>query len=632
MGEFAVDLLHSMAAVAGGKIYNYAGYNTVPSWRTSLNAQGPTVESLFEKAGIDLAAMAGNTLISFVASDGYTVKFTKDQLLAARYYYPNGSVDTANGMLGGDAAQADKVLVPAIINLTVNDGTLSIGQSLPNEQTWDAFNQMMASGGKIIIGDAAPAWNPVTVAGIRTNGVVNGIASDSTVEVGATIDFTRPNGSSNKYAKIYYTLDGSIPTAGSTFYNFNEYGGAAGLTNNILLDQTGEVTIKTIVVGRGGQDSSVTTFTYHVVPEKTVGLTAKVIAPTSTQLTWDAVDGATGYNVYRGLKADTVTELVAKDLTDTSYLDTNLSTNTQYYYQVVATCDGYEGAKSATVSALTLLPEPLIAVASIGYDSINISWAPVNGAFGYNVYRYNDITTEYDLVKTTWAKSFTDSGLTCGKTYTYKVKAFNIDGAVVVFGEASLTKSATPIPAATTSFKAASNGYNSIKLTWSAVPGATGYNVYRYNSTTKQYSYIGGTTGTTLTNTSSTLISGRTYQYKVRAYRLVGAVKVSGAYSIIKSAAPVPSAPKISLTKTSRTSVKIGWTGVAGASYYEIYRKTGTSGTWYLIGKSNYSTSRAWTNINITPGKTYYYKVRACRMVGTQSVKGAFSLVAGKTM
>jgi len=270
-GEFTLELLNSMTAVAGGKTYNYAGYNTVPSWKTSLNASGPTIVSLFEKAGVNIGSLAGNTLISFVASDGYTVKLTKDQLLATRYYYPSGNTGTANGSLGGATAQANKVIVPAIINLASNNGTLSIGQTLPNEQTWDGFNQMMASGGKIIIGDAATQWNPVTIAGTRSSGVVSGIASGSNVKVGTTIDFTRPNGSSNKAAKIYYTLDGSTPTTGSTFYNYNEYAGASGLANSILLNQVGDVTIKTIVIGRGGQDSTISTFTYHVVANTSGG-------------------------------------------------------------------------------------------------------------------------------------------------------------------------------------------------------------------------------------------------------------------------------------------------------------------------------------------------------------------------
>ena len=630
--EFSLELLNAIAAVAGGYQYNFSGYNTVPSWKTSLNAEGPTVDSLFEHAGVDLDALSGETLISFVASDGYTVRFTKDQLTAARYYYPNGNNGTAAGALGGDAALDGKVAVPAIINMKSNNGTLSVGQILPNEQTWDGFNQHMADGGKIIIGDAAPIWNPVTTAGTRSDGVVTGIDSGSTVEVGAVIDFTRPNGSSNKFAKIYYTLDGSEPTNASIFYNYNEYAGAAGSTNNVKLDTLGNTTIKTIVIGRGGLPSSVSTFTYHVVPKAPQELKVTGISTTSAKITWNPSTGATGYNVYRGLTADTATQLIAENVDGNYYVDVNLSANTKYFYCVTATYDGHEGDRSSVAGGYTLLPGPDATVQSAGYNSVKVAWPSVSGASGYKVYRYNGMTKAYDLVGTVTTTSYTNTGLTCGQTYSYLVKAFKTDGSATVIGEAGKTANAKPIPAATTSFTAKSNGYNSIRLSWSNVPGATGYYVYRYNTTTKAYAYIGSATGTTYINTSSALVSGRTYLYKVRAYKLVGTTKVGGAYSVTKSAVPIPSAPKIALTKMTSTSIKISWSGVSGASYYEIYRKTGSSGTWVYVGRSKYATSRSWTNINLTRGKTYYYKVRACRVVGSQVVKGAFSTATGKTM
>jgi fibronectin type 3 domain-containing protein len=631
-GEFSLELLNAMTAVEGDKRYNYAGYNTTPTWKTSLEAYGPTLESLFEQAGVDLEALSGDTLISFVAGDGYTVKFTKAQIMADRYYYPNGNVGTANGALGGASALEGKILVPAIINLKNGGSTLSMGQFLPNEQTWDGFNQMMAEGGKIIIGDAASNWNPVAVAGTRSEGLVSEIPSGSDVEAGTIIDFTRPNGSANKVAKIFYTLDGTDPTTSSTFYNYNEYAGATGATNHILLDQTGDVTIKTIVSGRGGLDSAVSTFTYHVVPKAPVELTASGISIHGTKLTWNASDGATGYNVYRGLTAGTVTELIAANQSSTSFTDANLSTNTKYYYQVAAIYGENEGGKTEVVGAYTLLPAPKVTAQSTGYNSVKVSWASIVGAAGYKVYRYNPATKQYALIGTTSATSYSNTGLTSGTSYAYLVKAYRNDGATPVIGEAGLPASAKPIPAATTAFTAKSNGYNSIKLAWRAVPGATGYYVYRYNPSTKTFAYIGSASGTTLTNTSSALISGKTYQYKVRAYRLVGATKVGGAFSVIKSAIPIPSAPKIALTKMTSTSIKINWSGVSGASYYEIYRKSGTNGTWIFVGKSKYASSRAWTNINLIRGKTYYYKVRACRIVGSKVVKGAFSTTAGKAM
>jgi len=630
--EFTTDLLNSMAALAGGKLYNYTGYNTYPSWKKTENAQGPTVESILDKAGIDLDSLSGNTLISFVGSDNYIVRFTADQLRATRYYYPNGNMGTANGAIGGSEALAGKVEVPAIINMLANYGTLSFGQVLPNEQNWSDFNQMMADGGKIIIGDAAPIWNSVTTAGTKTNGTVTAIASGSTVPVGTVIDFVRPNDLANINGKIYYTLDGTDPTMASNFYNYNEKMGDSGATKSITLNQTGDITIKTIVIGRGEQDSAVTTFTYHVVLPASTNLSAIGDSSSSINLSWDAVKDATSYNVYRGSTKDTATECVAQNITGTTWHDTNLTSNEKYYYLVTANAGDLEGLKTAAVGCYTKLTATSLTATATGYNSVKLSWTPINGAEGYLIYRYNSTTKAYDYLTKTAGTTFTNasSALVSGQTYSYEVCGYRLDGTVAVKGELSKAAAAKPIPAAPSNFAAKSNGYNSVKLTWSSVSGANGYYVYRYNGTTKSYAYVGQTTSTSYTNTSSQLIAGKTYQYKVRAYRLVGTTKVAGVYSIVKSATPIPKAPTITLTKMSSTSIKVGWNGVPGATYYQIYRKTGSGGTWIYVGKTKYATSRSWTNLNLTPGKTYYYKVRACRVVGSTVVKGVFSTALGK--
>lgn len=633
--EFTTDLLNSMAALAGGKLYNYSAYNTYPTWKHSDNAQGPTVDSILAQAGIDLDSLAGNTLISFVANqDNFTVRFTADQLRATRCYYPNGATGTANGEVGGSEALAGKVEVPAIINMLGGKGTLSFGQVLPNEQNWSDFNQMMADGGtgKIIIGDAAPTWNSVTVAGTKADGTVTAIASGSTVTVGTVIDFVKPNGAANKSGKIYYTLDGTDPTMASNFYNYNEYSSPNDITKSITLNQTGDITIKTIVIGRGEQDSGITTFIYHVVLPATTGLKAVGTSSSSVDLSWDSVKDATGYNVYRGLTKDTATECIAQDITGNTWHDTNLSSNKKYYYVVTANAGDVEGLKTAAVGCYTKLTATSLTAAATGFNSVKLSWNPISGAEGYYIYRYNATTKTYDYLTKTSGTTFTNasSALISGQTYSYEVCGYRLDGTAVVLGELSKAASAKPIPAAPSSFVAVSAGYNSVKTAWSSVPGATGYYVYRYNGTTKSYAYIGQTTSTSYTNTSSQLTAGKTYQYKVKAYRLVGTTKVAGVASAAKAVTPIPSAPTIALAKASSTSIKISWSGVPGATYYQIYRKTGTGGTWIYVGKTKYSTSRSWTNINLTPGKTYYYKVRACRVVGSTVVKGAFSTVLGK--
>ncbi|MFR7479033.1 MAG: fibronectin type III domain-containing protein [Acutalibacteraceae bacterium] len=73
--------------------------------------------------------------------------------------------------------------------------------------------------------------------------------------------------------------------------------------------------------------------------------------------------------------------------------------------------------------------------------------------------------------------------------------------------------------------RATSSG-KSARLSWQAVPGASGYVVYvRSGSSWKRVSSVKGTS-----YTQSGLIKGRTYTYTVRAYRTVKGKNVYGAY------------------------------------------------------------------------------------------------------
>jgi fibronectin type 3 domain-containing protein len=71
-----------------------------------------------------------------------------------------------------------------------------------------------------------------------------------------------------------------------------------------------------------------------------------------------------------------------------------------------------------------------------------------------------------------------------------------------------------------------------VALKWSKVTGATGYEIYRYNSTKKKYEKIKTIKETsTLTWKNTKLTKGKTYKYKVRAYRSYEGTTYYGKFS-----------------------------------------------------------------------------------------------------
>ncbi|MHB1454447.1 MAG: InlB B-repeat-containing protein [Saccharofermentanales bacterium] len=221
---------------------------------------------------------------------------------------------------------------------------------------------------------------------------------------------------------------------------------------------------------------------------------------------------------------------------------------------------------------------------SAGYNSIKLTWTAVSGASNYEIYRSTSSAGTYALVTTITASaapSYTNISLSTGTNYYYKVRAYALVGTTKVYSGYSAVVYTKAVPATPTALKAASASYNSIKLTWTAVGGASGYGIYRATSLTGTYTLLTNVTTASYTNTS--LPTGTTYYYKVNAYRLVGTTKVYGSQAAAVSAKAVPATPTaLKAASASYNSIKLTWTAVSGASGYSIYRATSSAGTYTI--------------------------------------------------
>ena len=370
---------------------------------------------------------------------------------------------------------------------------------------------------------------------------------------------------------------------------------------------------------------SVTTLALPAAPANLTATASVVGSDIQVTLTWDAVTGATAYQIYRADTADGTLTRIAEDTTITAvtYTDTGLTHTTTYRYTVRTVDSVGEGADSAEASATTrgLLAAPanLSATASGAADvfEVSLSWDAVTGATEYRVYRADTadgalerVTTDSAITGTT----YTDTGLAHSTAYRYIVRAVDVIGESLDSAEASATTPA--VPGAPGNVRASARivmGAAQILLSWNAVTGATEYQVYRAATATGTFARIASsTTITAATYTDTGFTSGTTYRYTVRAVDSVGTSADSAEISVV---APASLAAPANLTavKGERT-VSLSWDAVTGATGYRVYRAATADGA--LTRTRILGTVTTYTDTFLTNGTAYRYVVRAANNLG----------------
>ena len=423
----------------------------------------------------------------------------------------------------------------------------------------------------------------------------------------------------------YYCLDATWDEGRSSYSYFLK--GTAAFNKDHLVDTGEKATYFWSQYPVSNTDFAPDAPAIPAAPRVTIGNSSANGKP---QLTWAAVDGAVKYEIYRSTQQSTGYSLLGTT-TSTSYVNTGAAAGKTYYYKVCAVNSAGTSAYSNIVSGRAKAAIPAAPRVTIGNSSASgkpqLTWAAVDGAAKYEIYRSTQQSTGFTLLGTTTSTSYVNTGAAVGKTYYYKVRALNVDGAAGAYSSTVSGAAKAVAPAAPTVTMTYSDS-GKPKLTWSAVSGAASYRVYRSESRGTGYSLLGTTTSTSYVNTGAA--AGKTYYYRVKAVNSAGA----SAYSNIVSGrakAAVPAAPRVTIgTSSASGKPQLTWAAVDGAAKYEIYRSTQQSTGFTLLGTT---TSTSYVNTGAAVGKTYYYKVRALNVDGaagaySSTVSGAAKAVA----
>ena len=130
----------------------------------------------------------------------------------------------------------------------------------------------------------------------------------------------------------------------------------------------------------------------------------------------------------------------------------------------------------------------------------------------------------------------------------------------------------------------ASSDEKSVTVTWNKVKNASGYRLYRYNTSSKKWE-ITATLGNVLKYTDTSRSSNTKYAYTVKAYVKNGS---KYAWSVTADCIWVMTAPaKASLNVVGANySAKLSWAKVSGAEGYKLYYKKHTDTSYKALAIS----------------------------------------------
>ena len=329
-------------------------------------------------------------------------------------------------------------------------------------------------------------------------------------------------------------------------------------------------------------------------------------------ISWSKVDGATGYEVYRADSSGGTYKLLytAKDPNKLSVTHTGAAVGNDYFYKVCALNGDVQGQFSSAKGVWCDLKRPTVTVTLNSNGKPYLKWSEVTGADSYKVYRSTD-GESWSLIYTAKGNDFdvTHTGAKSGVTYKYKVIA--IDESNSKCNSAYSQVKSITCPAAEqlaaptiTVTNRASDGKPVIS--WNKVTGATGYEVYRADSSGGTYKLLyTAKDPNKLSVTHTGAAVGNDYFYKVRA--LNG--DIQGKFSSAKGVWCDLARPTVTVTLNSNGKPYLKWSEVTGADSYKVYRSTDGE-SWSLIYTAKGNDFDV-THTGAKSGVTYKYKVIA---------------------
>ncbi len=366
------------------------------------------------------------------------------------------------------------------------------------------------------------------------------------------------------------------------------------------------------------------------VPSLPTGLTGVVNAG-QIDLSW--TDNATtelGYRIERceGAGCTNFTQLAEVATPDlNSYADASAVDGTTYRYRVRSyNASGASGASNAVTLTAGAPSAPSAFTATTILDSrIDLAWTDnSNNETGFEILRCEGVSCTPSTVHATVGADvtlFEDTGLNTPSVYSYQVRAINAAGASAA---SAVATARTSVPATPDGLAAVSVSATQVNLTWNdQSDDELGFRVERCIDASCTFAQVVELPPNTESYSDMSLSEGETYRFRVYAFNAAGA---SGYTLEVVATTDFPLPPSgLTAATVTATQIDLSWAdNASNETGYEVERCEGVGCGVFSPLASIGANSTGYSDLSVTVGNSYTYRVRATR----PAANSAFSDVA----
>ena len=454
-------------------------------------------------------------------------------------------------------------------------------------------------------------------------------------------------------------IDNESTNQGGTFGTFYDLAEGSTLTfNGVNYKVTYKYNAVAGTLNNGNDVALIPQF-----PGVPTGLQAMAVSTNQVNLSWTAASGSvTGYNIYRGTTPggeDYLAPINGAILaTGTSFSDTTVAANTQYFYSVEAVCGPLSSSAGSEANSMTVAPgtlywdpagNPSAVVMATGAGLGGAGTWSTAGNYWFDPTIGEDVawddTQNENAVFWGGAGTVTVPGSVDAASISFLSSGYNLaggniampasDGAVcVASGDTATVSSAIGGGSLTTSGGVlVLSGVNTctdttiaggtLQLAGAAALGSGPLAVNGIldldgcSPTVGDLSGV-GTIGNSSASTNSVLTASSLTGFSGVVTNSLGNGTTIAALAL---AAPAPPSGLV-MTQSSDTEIDLSWTAPDGTvTGYNIYRGTSAGGEDYTspINGSTLVTSTSYSDVSGSPGGDYFYTVEAVNASGSSA-------------